>query len=338
MDLSPFARLSLAHLPTPLERLASLTGDAWNVRLFVKRDDCTGLGFGGNKTRKLEFTLGHALAAGATTLITSGAWQSNHVRQTAAAAARAGLNCHVVICDATGRDTESYRTSGNLLLHSLFGAHLHFVEDDGDATTSRIDQLAAEAWARGETPYIVPLGASDAIGSLGYAECARELLDQCEAQAISPTTIILATGSGGTHAGLVAGLRLLGSSVRVIGISVSEPADVKFAKVRGIADAMLGLFGAPSTTVTDADILVLDDYTGPGYAIPTVEANDAIRALAAREGLLLDPVYTAKAMAGLIDLLKRGTLSGDVVFLHTGGTPALFAYADEFPLSKVTCP
>lgn len=337
MDLSPFARLSLAHLPTPLEPLESLNGGTWNARLFVKRDDCTGLGFGGNKTRKLEFTLGHALAAGATTLITSGAWQSNHVRQTSAAAARAGLKCHVVICDAAERDTESYRTSGNLLLHGLFGAHLHFVEDDEDATTSCVERLTAEARARGETPYIVPLGASDEIGSLGYAECARELLDQCAAREISPTTIILATGSGGTHAGLVAGLRLLGSTARVIGISVSEPADVKFAKVRGIVDAMLDLLGAPSSTVTDADIVVLDDYTGPGYAVPTVEANDAIRALAAREGLLIDPVYTAKAMAGLIDLLDHGKLSGDVVFLHTGGTPALFAYADEFPLSKATC-
>ncbi|MBY8821266.1 D-cysteine desulfhydrase family protein [Sphingomonas colocasiae] len=338
LDLSPFARLPLAHLPTPLERLSALTGDAWGVRLFVKRDDCTGLGFGGNKTRKLEFTLGHALAAGATTLITSGAWQSNHVRQTAAAAARTGLNCHVVISDAVGRETEAYCASGNMLLHGLFGAHLHLAEDDGDATTRCMDRLANEAMARGETPYIVPLGASDGIGSLGYAECARELLAQCEAQSVAPTAIVLATGSGGTHAGLLAGLRLLGSRVRVIGISVSEPADVKFDKVRGIADAMLDLCGASRGTVSDTDIVVLDDYTGPGYAIPTEEANQAIRTLAAREGLLVDPVYTAKALAGLLDLLERGRLTGDVVFLHTGGTPALFAYADEFPLTKATCP
>jgi L-cysteate sulfo-lyase len=337
LDLSPFARLALAHLPTPLERLDGLTGENGSVRLFVKRDDCTGLGFGGNKTRKLEFTLGHALAAGATALITSGAWQSNHVRQTAAAAARTGLQCHVVICDAAERDTEAYRGSGNLLLHGLFGAHLHFVDDDGDATNACVDRLTAETWAKGGTPYVVPLGASDGIGSLGYAECARELLIQCAAQAISPTAIVLATGSCGTQAGLLAGLRLLGSDVQVIGISVSEPADVKFAKVRGIADEVLGLFGAAPTTVTDADIVVLDDYTGSGYAIPTRQANDAIRALAARAGLLLDPVYTAKAMAGLLDLVGQGKLGGDVVFLHTGGTPALFAYADEFPPSKATC-
>lgn len=338
MDLSHFARLPLAHLPTPLERLNALTGSPRGVRLFVKRDDCTGLGFGGNKTRKLEFTLGHALAAGATTLITSGAWQSNHVRQTAAAAARTGLNCHVVISDAVGRDTEAYCASGNMLLHSLFGAHLHFAADDGDATTLRIDRLADEAAARGETPYIVPLGASDGIGSLGYAECARELLAQCAAQSIAPTAIVLATGSGGTHAGLVAGLRMLGSTMRVIGVSVSEPADVKFAKVRGIADAMLDLCGAAQSIVSDADIVVLDDYTGPGYAVPTEAANDAIRTLAAREGLLVDPVYTAKALAGLLDLLERGKLTGDVIFLHTGGAPALFAYADEFPLTKAICP
>lgn len=337
-DLSPFARLPLAHLPTPLERLSALTGDAWGVRLFVKRDDCTGLGLGGNKTRKLEFTLGHALAAGADTLITSGAWQSNHVRQTAAAAAKAGLECHVVISDAAGRDTEAYRASGNLLLHGLFGAHLHFAEDDGDATDRCIDRLAARARAEGRSPYVVPLGASDGIGSLGYAECARELLSQCEARSIAPTAIVLATGSGGTHAGLLAGLRLLGARVPVIGISVSEPAEVKFAKVRGIADAMLDLCGAARDTVSDADIVVLEDYTGPGYAIPTAEANDVIRLLAAREGLLVDPVYTAKAMAGLLNLLEGGRLTGDVVFLHTGGTPALFAYADEFPLTKAACP
>jgi len=338
LDLSPFARFPLAHLPTPLEPLDAIAGHGGSVRLFVKRDDCTGLGFGGNKTRKLEFTLGHALAVGATSLVTSGAWQSNHVRQTAAAAARARLDCHVVICDAAGRDSEAYRGSGNLLLHGLFGAHLHFVEDDGDATTACIDRLAAETLAAGGTPYVVPLGASDGIGSLGYAECAREILSQCAAQAISPGAIVLATGSCGTQAGLLAGLRLLGSAVPVIGISVSEPAEVKRAKLRGIADEMLALCGATAATVSDADIVVLDDYTGPGYAIPTPEANDAIRTLAARAGLLIDPVYTAKAMAGLLDLLDRGKLTGDIVFLHTGGTPALFAYADEFPPSKATCP
>lgn len=338
MDFSAFPRVPLAHLPTPLEPLHIPTGSPHDARLFVKRDDCTGLGFGGNKTRKLEFAVGHALAMGADTLITSGAWQSNHVRQTAAAAARFGLRCEVVISDAAGRETEAYRASGNLLLHSLFGAHLHFVADDGDATMAGIDRLVGEATARGEKPYVVTLGVSDAIGSLGYAECARELLAQFQAQAISPSAIVLATGSGGTHAGLLAGLRLLGSAIPVIGISVSEPKEIKFGKVRTVADAMLALCGAPSSVVPDADIVVLDDYTGPGYAIPTVEANDALRMLAASQGLLLDPVYTAKAMAGLLDLLDRGTLGGDVVFIHTGGTPALFAYVDEFPLTKATCP
>ena len=169
MDFSAFPRVPLAHLPTPLEPLHIPTGSPHDARLFVKRDDCTGLGFGGNKTRKLEFAVGHALAMGADTLITSGAWQSNHVRQTAAAAARFGLRCEVVISDAAGRETEAYRASGNLLLHSLFGAHLHFVADDGDATMAGIDRLVGEATARGEKPYVVTLGVSDAIVSLGYA-------------------------------------------------------------------------------------------------------------------------------------------------------------------------
>ena len=328
-------RIALAHVPTPLEPL-HLPVAAAGTRLFVKRDDCTGLGLGGNKTRKLEFTLGHARSIGADTLITSGAWQSNHVRQTAAAAARAGMACHAVVCDAAGRKTPAYRASGNLMLDDLFGAHLHFVADDGDATAARIEHVRSQTEAAGGTPYVVALGASDAIGSLGYADCARELLAQCAARRIVPSAIVLATGSGGTHAGLLAGLRLLGSGIKVIGISVSEPAAVKVRKVRIVGDAMLDLLGASAAVVPDEDIIVLDDYTGAGYAIPSAGANHALRLLAASDGLLLDPVYTAKAMAGLLDLIDRGELGGDIVFLHTGGVPALFAYADEFPLRRTS--
>lgn len=327
LDLSPFPRVPLAHLPTPLE--ATGIGAIGGVRVFVKRDDCTGLGFGGNKTRKLEFTLGDAVAQGATVLITSGARHSNHVRQTVAAAARLGLRCRVVLHDPVGRDTFSYATSGNLLLDTLFGADIHFVSDEGAATSVCIAKLENDARVKGETPYVVPLGASDATGALGYAECARELLGQCVKQAIAPSAIVLATGSAGTHAGLLGGLRLLGSAVPVIGISVSEPADIKRAKVRNILDAMIAKVGK-EVVVPDSEVIVFDDYTGPGYTIPTSESHEAVRRIAQHEGLLLDPVYTAKAMAGLLDLVHNGKLSGDVVFLHTGGTPALFAYNDDF--------
>jgi L-cysteate sulfo-lyase len=329
---SKFPRVSIAHLPTPLEHLDLAAARESDAQIFVKRDDCTGLALGGNKTRKLEFTLGHALATGADTLITSGAWHSNHVRQTAAAAARFGLRCEVVLHDATHRRTEAYRHSGNLLLHGLFGARLHLVDDEDQATSARIDGLVRETLRTGHTPYVVPTGASDAIGSLGYAGCARELLAQFAALSIEPTAIVLATGSGGTHAGLLAGLRMLGSSIPVVGISVSEPRATKVAKVRAIIDPMLSMCGASPQLVLDRDIVVFDRYAGEGYAVPTVQANAALRMVAEEGGLLLDPVYTAKAMSGLLDLLGRRTIGGQIVFLHTGGTPALFSYADEFPV------
>lgn len=328
-DISAFARRQIAHLPTPLEEMRSCEA-LGDVRLFVKRDDCTGLGMGGNKARKLEFTLGDAIARGATLLITSGARHSNHVRQTAAAAARAGLGCRVVLHDPIERPTLFYETSGNYLLDGLFGAELHIVADGEAATDDRIASLVEAAEEAGETPYVVPLGASDGIGALGYALCAQELLAQCAERGIAPSAILLATGSGGTQAGLLAGLRLLGSDVPVIGISVSEPSGIKHAKVRGVLQQMLELTGA-GIDIPDRDIIVLDDYVGEGYALPTEASNQALRLIASAAGLLLDPVYTAKAIAGLLDLAQRGRLSGDVVFLHTGGSPALFAYGDDFP-------
>lgn len=336
-DLLRFPRVPLAHLPTPLETTAISNGSI--LRVFVKRDDCTGLGFGGNKTRKLEFTLGDAVARGATVLITSGARHSNHVRQTAAAAARLGIRCQVVLYDPLDRATPFYATSGNFLLDTLFGAEVHLVADDGDATDRCIAALEEAANAAGETPCVVSLGASDGTGALGYVECARELLGQCAERNIVPSAIILATGSGGTQAGLLGGLRLMGSAIPVIGISVSEAADIKRAKIRRVLDEMLEKLDS-DLSVPNSDIIVFDEYAGPGYTVPTPESHDAVCRIARREGLLLDPVYTAKAMAGLLDLASRGRLFGDVVFLHTGGAPALFAYNDDFlasdPFRKVS--
>lgn len=337
LDLSCFPRATLAHIPTPIEETG--IGNGSTLRVFVKRDDCTGLGFGGNKTRKLEFTLGDAVAQGASVLITSGARHSNHVRQTAAAAARLGIRCQVVLYDPVERVTPFYATSGNLLLDTLFGAEVYLAADDGDATDRYIAMLVQAASAAGGTPYVVTLGASDGTGALGYAECARELLGQCAERNIKPSAIILATGSGGTQAGLLGGLRLLGSTIPVIGISVSESAEIKRTKVRRVLDEMVAKLGS-DIAVPNSDIIVFDDYAGPGYTIPTPESHDAIRQMARREGVLLDPVYTAKAMAGLLDLASRGELSGDVVFLHTGGAPALFTYTDDFlasdPFRKVS--
>ena len=322
LDLSRFPRLTLAHLPTPLEQLERL-GRELGSRLFVKRDDCTGLAFGGNKTRKLEF----ALEQGADAIVTSGGLQSNHVRQTAAAAARLGLACHAVLDNPLSDPPPAYEHSGNRLLDELFGAVAHVVA--GAEVESRIEELTASLKTEGKTPYVVPLGASDGVGALGYVECARELLVQCEAANVQPSHVFLATGSAGTHGGLLAGLRLLGSHLAVVGVAVSETTEAKRAKVRDLVDQVSHVLGLRESSVDDDDIVVLDEYVGAGYGVPTAAAEAAIRRLARVEGLLLDPVYTGKAMAGMLDLLANRRLEGlcDPIFLHTGGTPALFAYA-----------
>jgi len=325
LDLSRFPRVTLAHLPTPLEELEAL-GRELGTRLFVKRDDCTGLALGGNKTRKLEFTLGHALEEGADTIVTSGGLQSNHVRQTAAAAARLGLACHAVLDNPLADPPPAYRESGNRLLDDVLGAIVH--EAEAGEVETRIAELTAQLAAEGHTPYVVPLGASHGIGALGYVDCARELLEQCENANVQPSHVFLATGSAGTHGGLLAGLRLLGSPMQVIGIAVSEDAATKHAKVLDIANQVGEVLALDASPVSDSDVIVFDDYVGDGYGVKTPAADDAIVRLARKEGLLLDPVYTAKAMAGMLDLLATGRVGTvrDPLFLHTGGSPALFAY------------
>lgn len=295
------------------------------VRLFIKRDDCTGLAFGGNKSRKLEYSIGRALAERATALVTASSLQSNHVRQTAAAAARAGLPFHAVVAPALDHFPASHIDSGNLALSAILGAYLHLAADD-DSLEESAAAVVRELEANGERPFLIPLGASDGTGSLGYVACALELLDQCASRDISPSAVFTATGSCGTQAGLLAGLRLSGSHIPVVGISVSEPAAVKREKVRACLDSLSETLDR-SIACADEEIIVYDDYTGGGYAHPTDEADQWVRALARSDGLLLDPVYTGKAFAGMADLLRSGRIAarGDVVFLHTGGAPALFA-------------
>ena len=328
MELT-FPRVSLAHLPTPLEAMPASTRALAGPQLFVKRDDCTGLALGGNKTRKLEFALGDALAKGADTILTSGGLQSNHVRQTAAACARLGLGCHAVVANPLARAPAAYRESGNQLLDRLLGAVVHEVPDGAGATEARLAELARALSERGARPYVVPLGASDGIGALGYVECARELVEQCRAADVHPTHVFLATGSCGTHAGLLAGLRLHGSGMQVIGVAVSETASAKRAKVLDVVRQVGDVLGRAAMPVDEGDVVVFGGYVGAGYGLPTEAGAAALERVARAEGLLLDPVYTAKAMAGMLDLLAGGRLRGvrDPVFLHTGGTPALFAYA-----------
>ena len=341
MNLEKIPRTTLAHLPTRLEPMANLSKAlGGGPRLFVKRDDCTGLALGGNKTRKLEFSMGAALHAGADLIVTSGGTQSNHVRQTAAAAARLQIECHCVIANLLKDFKPDYLTNGNVLLDDILGAKIHVASDTDAAMTKQVNALAEQAREAGRRPWVIPIGASDAIGSVGYVVCAQEMLAQFEAAGIRPSHIVLGTGSAGTHAGLLTGLRLCGSDIRVVGIAVSETSEIKERKVRAVVDALLLHLGAAADLVPDSDIQVLDDYVGGGYAIPSSATLAAVRLAAEQEALILDPVYTGKAMAGLVDLIAGKKLGEvrDVVFLHTGGSPAMFAYTESFSKTTAALP
>ncbi len=328
MLLSRFPRVSLAHLPTPLEHLPRLSRHLGGPEIWVKRDDCTGLGTGGNKTRKLEFLMADAQKHGATAIITQGAVQSNHARQTAAAACRLGLRCELVFEKRVGDAPESYRSSGNVLLDRMFGAGIREVEKGSDMQAA-MEQVAEELRAAGEVPYIIPGGGSNAIGALGYVDCALELLGQANRAGIALDHVVHATGSAGTQAGLVVGLNAMHANLPLLGIGVSAPREIQEDKVWKLALETAEYIGAPGC-VQRKDIVANCDYVGPGYGVPTDEMNAAVLLLARLEGLLFDPVYSGKALAGLIDLVTNGPLADarQVVFVHTGGTAGLFAYRE----------
>ena len=329
MHLARFPRVSLAHLPTPLEHLPRLSEHLGGPQIWVKRDDCTGLASGGNKTRKLEFAMAAALAADADTILTVGAVQSNHVRQTAAAAAKLGLACEVLLENRIGEPSEVYAESGNVLLDRLFGATLHRYPGGADLT-AEMEARAERVHQNGGTPYIIPGGASNAIGALGYSNCAMELLAQANERGLVIDHLVTATGSAGTQAGLIVGLRATHSRVPLLGIGVSAAKAEQERKVFDLATATAELIGAPGIVARE-DVVANCDYVGEAYGIPTPEMNAAILTLARLEGILFDPVYSGKALAGLFDLAQRGFFAGadNVVFLHTGGSAALFAYADQ---------
>lgn len=332
MLLTRFPRVSLAHLPTRLEHLPRLSEHLGGPDIWVKRDDCTGLATGGNKTRKLEFSMGEALEQGADTIITVGAVQSNHVRQTAAAACKLGLKCEVLLEHRVGDPSELYLTSGNVLLDRLFGANIREY-DKGTDFDAAMDEIADEVRANGGTPYIVPGGASNPVGALGYVGCGEELLQQCGEQGIEFDHVVTATGSAGTHAGLAVGLRASGSDLPMLGIGVNAPQDVQEERVYKLAVETAELVGKPGCVVRE-DIIADCNYIGPGYGVPTEAMNEAVLMLARLEGLLFDPVYSGKALAGMIDYIRKGRLAkgSNIVFLHTGGAAGLFAYADNLAL------
>ena len=322
-------RVRLAHLPTPLEPLPRLSAELGGPPLWVKRDDCTGLATGGNKTRKLEYLCGAAQEEGADWLVSFGALQSNHARQTAAAAARLGLGCDLILVDRVPHPEDAYTRSGNLLLDDLLGARVHRVADDAEAAAV-LSHRKAELESEGHRIHVIATGGSSDVGALGYAECAAELLVQAAEQSLSIGTLVCATASAGTHAGLLAGFACAGEGPAVRGVNVYSPDG---AKLRANVDALARDTAKrldPEGDLRVPPCEVIEGQLGQGYGVPTEAMREAVRLVARTEGLLLDPVYAGKAMAGLIAGVRDGSFDADapVVFLHTGGSAGLFAYAE----------
>ena len=328
MPLSDYPRVPLAHLPTPLEFLPRLTKHLGGPNVYVKRDDCTGLGTGGNKTRKLEFLMADAIKKKADVIITQGAVQSNHARQTAAAAAKIGMKCELVFEKRVADATTAYKESGNVFLDKLFGANIHEVANGSDMT-KEMEDLSDQLREKGSSPYIIPGGGSNPIGALGYVDCVIELIAQAKSKDITFDSIIMATGSAGTQAGLVVGSKITKSNIPVLGIGVNAPKEAQEEKVFKLASDLSDFMGLPNLVSRD-DVVANCDYVGDGYGIPTPEMNEALLQLARLEGLLFDPVYSGKGLAGMIDLIEKGYFENqkNIVFIHTGGAAGLFAYHD----------
>jgi L-cysteate sulfo-lyase len=336
MDLGRFPRIRLGHFPTPLEPLKRLTEALGGPRLWMKRDDCTGLATGGNKTRKLEFLMADAVSQQADMVLTQGATQSNHARQTAAAAAKLGLDCHILLEDRTGFNDDPYRLNGNVLLDRLHGATIS-ARPGGADMAAELERVAEELRGKGRKPYLIPGGGSNPVGALGYASCAQEMLTQFADIGLVPAAIVHGTGSAGTQAGLVTGLIACNSRVPVLGIGVRAPKEKQEASVFALAQRTADKLGLDNI-VRREHVSANSDYVGAGYGIPTPGMVEAVRMLAGLEGILLDPVYSGKAMAGLIDLVRKGYFKADsdIVFLHTGGAAALFGYPEAFGLPGYT--
>lgn len=326
--LSEFPSVPLCHQPTPLEFMPRMSESLGGPRLWIKRDDCTGLATGGNKTRKLEFLIADAIEKDADMVVTQGAVQSNHVRQTAAAACKFGLDCHALLERRVPDRADDYETTGNVLFDQMFGTSLEFRSAGLDMNAEAV-AAAEKLAAAGRKPYFIPGGGSNEIGALGYVSCAYELLDQIKANNLDVSWIVLATGSAGTHAGMLAGLHATRSTIPVMGISVRQPEHKQIAAVHKLA--VLTAAQLTDTPLGVEKVIVDDGYVGAGYGQPTQGTLDAINLIARREGLLFDPVYSGKGLAGMIGLAGQNFFESDkdVIFLHTGGAAALFAYGNQ---------
>jgi D-cysteine desulfhydrase len=325
MQLARFPRRRYTPHFTPLEPLQRLTEALGGPEIWIKRDDLLGLAAGGNKTRKLEFLVADALAQGADTLITVGAPQSNHCRLTLAAAAKEGLKCRLVL-EQRVPGSYSAGATGNNFLYNLLGAETISVVNAGDDLNAAMQAQAADVETKGRKPYIIPGGGSNALGALGYVACAHEIAAQGFDLGVSFDRIVVASGSCGTHSGLLVGAQSVHFDAPITGINVRRPRAEQEGNLLKLARETAALLELEAPAAKD--ITALDEWVGPGYSLPTDEMVEAVRMLARLEGVLLDPVYSGKAMAGLIGLARRGELKrGErVLFVHTGGSPALYAY------------
>jgi len=328
MNLAKLERVRIATLPTPLQYAGRLTEALGGPKIFIKRDDLTGLALGGNKLRKLEFLLARAKAVGATCVITCGGTQSNHACQTAAAAARVGLKCVLVLASGVHNELQ-----GNLLLDNLFGADVKLIEAPAtspDELDRAMEEVAEHLRRQGEVPYIIPMGGSSRYGAAGYVLASLELINQATELGIRPDYLYVAVGSGSTLAGLIVGAKAFSAPYRVKGVAVYRPPEEQKRAIWALAQDTAELLGL-SLVIEPHDVSVYGEFLGPGYGRLTPEAREAIRLVARTEGLVLDPVYTGKAMAALIEHIRAGWVGPEetVVFLHTGGAAAIFAYSRE---------
>jgi L-cysteate sulfo-lyase len=330
MHLARFPRVKLFPAPTPLQRLDNLSRHLGGPEIWIKRDDLTVVGNGGNKVRKLEWLIGDARAQGATHIVTQGAVQSNHVRQTAAVACMFGMTCTALLEHRIETNDRDYLNSGNVLLDKLFDCKIEY-RPGGIDMNAEAEKKGAELRAAGEKVYVIPGGGSNKVGALGYVSCAQELVRQADEMGLRIDRLVTATGSAGTHAGLVVGLEGENAAIPVLGIGVRLPRDRQEENVFRLAEATADYVGVRGGIPRSA-VVANCDYVGAGYGIPTEGMGNAVRLLARTEGILLDPVYSGKAMAGMIDLIREGTIRKDetVVFLHTGGAVGLFGYTGFF--------
>ncbi|WP_127562986.1 D-cysteine desulfhydrase [Nioella ostreopsis] len=328
MHLARFPRLHLAHLPTPLEPMPRLSKEL-GCEIWIKRDDCTGMSTGGNKTRKLEFLMAEAVEMGADMVMTQGATQTNHGRQTAAFAAKLGMGCHILLEDRTGYNNDNYNGNGNVLLDHLHGATTEKFPGGTDMP-AEMEKAAEAERAKGKKVYVIPGGGSNPTGALGYVNCAFELVGQANDRGLVIDRLVHATGSSGTQAGLVTGMKAINSGIPVLGIGTRAPQPKQEQMVYDLACRTAEKLGCPGVVARE-DVMANTDYVGEGYGLPTESGLEAIRMFAELEGILLDPVYSGKGAAGLIDLARKGEFEGQrIVFLHTGGSVGLFGYDFAF--------